>query len=198
MLDSTMTLLHRIGDAGANLVISVLSQFFCDRPRIGSQTIGGDLFGCILVKTDGLSKEGFGASHIPRFTQANVYQIVIRINAPVEIAPHSFYSDIGFVHQPHLTDVALALCPYLFDKMKEEAFFPKPHCFVSKLKASQQEELGDISITELVAHSAKQHLEDDVGGDFDEVERRISALVEGATTALTPKHIVAQVGFTLE
>ena len=67
-----------------------------------------------------------------------------------------------------------------------------------ELKASQQKELSHIPIAELVSYSAKQNLEDDVCGDFDKVERCVRALIEGATTSFTPKHGIAQAGFTLQ
>jgi len=49
-----------------------------------------------------------------------------------------------------------------------------------------------------ITNATKQHLKDDIGEDLDEIERRISALVEGATTAFATKHLVTQAGFTLE
>ncbi|MEO0645344.1 MAG: hypothetical protein AAFZ17_04175 [Cyanobacteria bacterium J06650_10] len=82
--------------------------------------------------------------------------------------------------------------------MREKPLLPIPHSFAGKLEASQKKELGDIPIAEFVANATKQHLKDDIGGNFDEIARRISALVEGATTAFSTKHLVTQAGFTLE
>lgn len=82
--------------------------------------------------------------------------------------------------------------------MRQEAFLPVPHGFMGELKASQQKELSHIPIAEFVSYSAKQHLENDIGGDFDKVERRVCPAVEGAATVLAAKHIVAQVGLPLE
>ena len=68
----------------------------------------------------------------------------------------------------------------------------------SELKASEQKELGHIPVAELVAHAAKQYLKDNVCGNFDNIERRAAAFIVSSTTALAPKHVVAQAGFPLE
>ena len=198
MLDSPIALFHRIRGARAHLVFGVFAQFFFNCPRVGGQPIGGDLFWCILVKTDGLGKEGLGSSHITRLTEADIHQIAILINTPVEVAPHSFYSDKGLIHQPDFPDFALSLCPYLVGKMRQKPFLPIPHGFMCKLEASEQEAFGHIPIAKFVTHAAKQNLEDDVCRDFNEVEGAIRPLIEGSATHLTPKHVVTQTGFTLQ
>ena len=68
---------------------------------------------------------------------------------------------------------------------------------MSKRKALEQKELGHISIAELIAYATEQHLEEDVRGNFNKIERSSRALIEGTATLLTPKHGVPQVGLTL-
>ena len=86
----------------------------------------------------------------------------------------------------------------MFGKIRQEPFFPKPLGFMSELETPQQEELGDIPIAELVADAAEQRLEEDIGRDFDEVEKRVRALVESSATAFAAKHGVAQGGLPLK
>ena len=69
---------------------------------------------------------------------------------------------------------------------------------MSELKASNQEELGDIPITECTSHSAEQYLEEDVRGHFNKIGRSPCALIVGVATNLTPKHGVPQVGRSLQ
>lgn len=72
---------------------------------------------------------------------------------------------------------------------------------MSELKTSNQEELGDIPITECLSHSAEQHLqylEEDVHGHFNKIERGAGALIVGAATNLIPKPGVPQVGRLLQ
>ena len=68
---------------------------------------------------------------------------------------------------------------------------------MGELKPSQQEELSYIPIAELVAYATEHHLEDDVCGDFDKVERCDRTLIEGPTTVLAAIHVIVQAGFTL-
>lgn len=103
------------------------------------------------MKTDGLGKEGFGPSHIASLAEANIYQVAILINAPVQVAPHAFHSNEGLVDQPDFPDLAFPLRPDLFGKMRQEAFLPKPHGFMSELKAPQQEDLSHVPIAELAS-----------------------------------------------
>ena len=69
---------------------------------------------------------------------------------------------------------------------------------MGELEASQQKELGDIPIAELVADTAEHHLENDVSGDFDKIERCVCPLVERSTTFLAPIHVIAQASLTLQ
>ena len=69
---------------------------------------------------------------------------------------------------------------------------------MGKLKAPQQKELGYIPIAEFVAHAAKQHLKDNIGGDLDKIEGCGSPFIEGSAALLTAKHGVAQTGVTLQ
>lgn len=69
---------------------------------------------------------------------------------------------------------------------------------MSELEAAQQNEFSYVTIAELVAHAAEQHLEEDIGGNFNKVEGAARALTEGAATALAAKHIIAQASFALQ
>ena len=48
---------------------------------------------------------------------------------------------------------------------------------MSELEAPQQKEFGHITTAEFVAHSAEQHLKNNIGGDFNKVERRNRTLI---------------------
>ena len=198
VLDAPMTLLYWISRTRPNLVFGGFAQFFLNCPWVGGQAIGSDFLWAVPMQLDGLGKEGFGSVHITRLTEANIHEVTILINASVEIAPHAFHSDICFVNEPDLANLAFPFCPYLFGKMRQKPFLPIPHGFMGELEASEQEALGHISIAEFVAHAAEQHLKDDVGGDFDKIEGCDRALIEGAPTGLAPKHAVAQTGFPLK
>ncbi len=87
------------------------------------------------MQLNGLGKEGFRAGHIASFAETDIHQIAIFINTPVEVAPHSFYSDKSFVHQPNLTDSSFPLCSDLVDKMGQKAFLPIPYGFMGELNA---------------------------------------------------------------
>ena len=69
---------------------------------------------------------------------------------------------------------------------------------MSELKASNQKELSDISIAELISHSAEQNLEQDVSRDFNKVERGNCPLIVGTATWLTPKPGVPEMGRSLQ
>ena len=68
---------------------------------------------------------------------------------------------------------------------------------MGKLESAQQEEFSYFPIAKLVAHTPEQHLKDDVGGNFDEIEECAGSLIEGATALPTTKHGIAQTGMTL-
>ena len=198
MLDSPMALLYWISGTRPNLVLGILAQFFLNCPWVGGQAIGGDLIWSILMKTDGLGEEGFGPSHIACLAEANIDQVAIFINASIQVAPHAFYPNIRFVNHPDLAHFALPLHSDLLSKMGQESFFPVPYGLVGELEASHQEELGHITIAELVADATKQHLKNDIGMYLDEVERRAAAFIISSTAGLAAEHVVAQVGFPLE
>ncbi len=67
-----------------------------------------------------------------------------------------------------------------------------------KLEPSQQEEFCNVAKAQLVAQSAQQDLEHDIGGYFDKVERRAGALIEGAMTIPAAKHGIAQARYALQ
>jgi hypothetical protein len=73
----------------------------------------------------------------------------------------------------------------LLGKNRSKAFFPIVHSFRGKLKATQQEEFGNIAEAQLVAQPTQQYLKDNIGGYLDEVEGGTRPFVEGATTILT-------------
>ena len=63
-----------------------------------------------------------------------------------------------------------------------------------ELESPQQEHLGQIAQAQLVAEPPDQHLEDDVGRDFQEIELRAPSLVEGTLAVAALKPNVAQRG----
>ena len=55
---------------------------------------------------------------------------------------------------------------------------------MSERKASHQKEFRDISVAQLVADSAQQHLEDDIGGKCQKIEGSVGSFIEYALTIL--------------
>ena len=85
----------------------------------------------------------------------------------------------------------------MLNKERSKPFFPLPYCFMGEYKASHQKELGDISQTHLVSQAAHQHLEDNVAGNFDEIEGGTGPFVKSASAASTAKHCVSKASSTL-
>ena len=55
---------------------------------------------------------------------------------------------------------------------------------MGEFKPSHQEEFRHISVTQFVAESAQQDLEDDIGRKFQKIEGSMGAFIERATTIL--------------
>ena len=65
-------------------------------------------------------------------------------------------------------------------------------------KAPNQEHLGQVAIAEFEAISEVNHLENDIGGHLNKVERSAGSLVEGFPTVLATMNGIAQSGGAIE
>ena len=69
---------------------------------------------------------------------------------------------------------------------------------MSERKASHQKEFRDISVAQLVAESAQQHLEDDIGRKFQKIEGSAGTFIEGALTILAVEDSIPKGRRTLQ
>ncbi len=69
---------------------------------------------------------------------------------------------------------------------------------MGELKASQQEEFSNVAKAQLVTEPTQQHLEHDISGHLNEIERGASPLVAGAIARLAAIHRVAQISGALQ
>jgi hypothetical protein len=90
------------------------------------------------------------------------------------------------------------LATEVLGKQWREALFPLSHRFVGECEAAQQEHLGQIPQAELIAQSEKYNLENDVGGEFQMIERTTSPLVEPTLAPATAKDVIAEIGSLIE
>ncbi len=58
---------------------------------------------------------------------------------------------------------------------------------MSEHKPALQEHLGQIPQAQLVPQPPEHHLQDDIGGIFQVIEKRSCAFVEGSTTLWAPE-----------
>ena len=95
---------------------------------------------------------------------------------------------------PTLPTFPLRLALKFIREDRGKPCFPIPHGLVGKFEAAHQEEFRDISVTQLVAESAQQHLEENIGGYFNEVKRSAGTFIEGVLTVFATENGVSQVG----
>ena len=65
-------------------------------------------------------------------------------------------------------------------------------------KGQHQKEFRDISVAQLIAESAQQNLEDDIGRKFQKIEGSAGAFIEGALTILTVEDSIPKGRRTLQ
>jgi hypothetical protein len=108
-----------------------------------------------------LSKEALCRGHIAVLTQHRVDQVAIPIYRPVKVAPFATDTHVGFIAIPGSTCFAVAPGAQLFGDKWSEACFPISDCFVSKLKATHQEHLCQVSQTQLISQPPQYNEQDD-------------------------------------
>jgi len=141
-----------------------------------------------------LLKKRFGRLQVAMFTQPDIEQIAVLIDAAIKIAPLTLDSDVGFVH---ILDTTKGLLAFVADLLREfwgKALAPLAHRFVAKIKTAQPKKFGHIAIAELKAQATVEDLKDDIGRNLKVIERRARLLVETPLATPAKMQRIAQTG----
>jgi len=141
-----------------------------------------------------LLKKRFGRLQVAMFTQPDIEQIAVLIDAAIKVAPLTLDSDVGFVHIPDTTKGLLAFVADLLREFWGKALAPLAHRFMAEMKAPQPEEFSYVTIPELEAQAAIEDLKDDIGWDLKVIERRARPLVETPLATPAKMQRIAQTG----
>ena len=94
---------------------------------------------------------------------------------------------------PDVAHVPLALGSQFICEDRRKAFFPIPHRLMGEFKSSHSEEFRHLSVTQFVADSTQQNLEDDIGRKFQKIKGSAGAFIKRAMTILTAENGISQV-----
>lgn len=160
--------------------------------------IGYDPFRRRCHQFGNLLEKGFGGLYVAVLTEPDTEQIAIFIDAPIEITPFPLNLDIGFIHVPDVSERALPFGTHVLSKLSRKALAPLAHRFVSEVKAPQPKQFGHIAIAQFETQTTIEHLENNISGDFDVIERGARAFVEAPLAAAAKMKEIVDAGRLFE
>src|SRR6266567_6179253 len=146
---------------------------------IRSVPIRGDPFRRMVNHGKSLFEKLLSGLHISLLTQARIHEIAIGIHGTIKVTPLSLNLDIRLINVPRFPCLATAFCSQLLCHQWSKPLFPCSNCLIREFPSSFEKHLGKISQTQLVSEPPQDNQEDDIGGIFQEVERRSRPLIEG-------------------
>jgi hypothetical protein len=191
LFDSTMVLFNVIVQIWIAPMHDLFAQRFTNCSRIRVMPVGRHPFWCLLGDLQRIPQKAFGRIHIPVFTEHRIDEIPITINGSVEIIPGSANANVGFVAMPGPTSLSLPLGSEFVTEEWSETTFPVAHGFMSEFKASFQKHFSKVTKVQVVVHAPGDDQKNDVGWEFEIIERGARTLVELTPTCGTPKGAVA-------
>lgn len=141
-----------------------------------------------------LFEKRLGRLQVAMFTEPDIEQIAVLIDAAIEVAPITLDSDVGLVHVPDATQGLLTFITDVLREFRGKPLAPLAHRFVAKIKPAQPKEFGDIPIAELKAQATVENLEDNIGRNLKVIERRARPLVETPLATPAKMQRIAQTG----
>jgi hypothetical protein len=194
LFDAAVILLDPPIQIGAAAMLDFRTKDLADRTRIRIVAIARHLARNLSDSGDSTTKESLGSRHVARLTKHRVDQIALTINGTVQVAPFSLDLYVRLIDVPAPSNLASTFATQVLGKQRREALFPLPYRFVRKFEAAQQEHFGQVPQAQLITEPAEYHLEYDIGGKLQVIERTTSPLIELSFTLAAAEDSIAEVG----